>query len=183
MTDQSSASLLALPEGGAEVRLVVHLRWEDVAALGEEAGRLAVQLQRPVTLDEAAGRLLSARPGPPSPKERMASAPAALPVRSPVEQARQAIEQAGAAAPDPAASGAAAQAASSTARHASSAATAIGAPSGSPSGASAGLPAGSAGGSSTIGSSTTGSSAIGARWSGAAADSGTRATEALRRAE
>src|SRR5690606_20952715 len=38
------------------------LPWEDVARLGQEAGRLAAQMQRPVTLDEAVGhRLRSAR--------------------------------------------------------------------------------------------------------------------------
>lgn len=115
MNDPSSASLLALPEGGAELRLVVSLRWEDVAALGQEAGRLAAQLQRPVTLDEAASHRLRSRTGAvsaaataPAPaaaaaavKERTAGSatPAALGVRSPVEQARQAIEQAGAVPP------------------------------------------------------------------------------------
>ncbi|MGW3207764.1 hypothetical protein [Streptomyces sp. NPDC001135] len=53
----------ALPDGEAELSLVVRLPWEDVARLGQEAGRLASQMQRPVTLDEAVSyRLRSARP-------------------------------------------------------------------------------------------------------------------------
>ncbi|KOV69398.1 hypothetical protein [Streptomyces sp. MMG1121] len=53
----------ALPDGEAEVSLVVRLPWEDVARLGQEAGRLAAQTGRPVTLDEAVSRRLrSARP-------------------------------------------------------------------------------------------------------------------------
>lgn len=52
----------ALPDGEAELSLVVRLPWEDVARLGQEAGRLASQMQRPVTLDEAVSyRLRSAR--------------------------------------------------------------------------------------------------------------------------
>ncbi|MER6379117.1 hypothetical protein ACWDBD_24500 [Streptomyces sp. NPDC001118] len=53
----------ALPDGEAEISLVVRLPWEDVARLGQEAGRLAAQTQRPVTLDEAVSyRLRSTRP-------------------------------------------------------------------------------------------------------------------------
>ncbi|WP_236052340.1 MULTISPECIES: hypothetical protein [Streptomyces] len=53
----------ALPDGEAELSLVVRLPWEDVARLGQEAGRLASQMQRPVTLDEAVShRLRSIRP-------------------------------------------------------------------------------------------------------------------------
>ncbi len=56
-------AMQALPDGEAEVSLVVRLPWEDVARLGQEAGRLAAQLQRPVTLDEAVShRLRSTRP-------------------------------------------------------------------------------------------------------------------------
>jgi hypothetical protein len=52
----------ALPDGEAELSLVVRLPWEDVARLGQEAGRLAAQAQRPVTLDEAVShRLRSTR--------------------------------------------------------------------------------------------------------------------------
>ncbi|MFJ3720038.1 hypothetical protein [Streptomyces sp. NPDC090057] len=53
----------ALPDGEAELSLVIRLPWEDVARLGQEAGRLAAQMQRPVTLDEAVSyRLRSTRP-------------------------------------------------------------------------------------------------------------------------
>ncbi|MFJ5772767.1 hypothetical protein [Streptomyces sp. NPDC093094] len=52
----------ALPDGEAEVALVVRLPWEDVARLGQDAGRLAAQLQRPVTLDEAVSHRLRSRP-------------------------------------------------------------------------------------------------------------------------
>ncbi|GAA3116618.1 hypothetical protein [Streptomyces echinatus] len=53
----------ALPDGEAELSLVVRLPWEDLARLGQEAGRLASQMQRPVTLDEAVSyRLRSTRP-------------------------------------------------------------------------------------------------------------------------
>jgi hypothetical protein len=52
----------ALPDGEAEISLVVRLPWEDVARLGQEAGRLASQMKRPVTLDEAVShRLRSVR--------------------------------------------------------------------------------------------------------------------------
>ncbi|MFJ4851558.1 hypothetical protein [Streptomyces sp. NPDC088733] len=66
MNSQSNVSfqaLQALPDGEAELPLVVHLRWEDLAALGREASRLAVRLQRPVSLDEAAGHHLRTRFG------------------------------------------------------------------------------------------------------------------------
>nr|WP_250401085.1 hypothetical protein [Streptomyces cellostaticus] len=53
----------ALPDGEAELSLVIRIPWEDVARLGQEAGRLAAQMQRPVTLDEAVSyRLRSTRP-------------------------------------------------------------------------------------------------------------------------
>ncbi|MCC9154135.1 hypothetical protein LZP81_19555 [Streptomyces parvulus] len=96
----------ALPDGEAEVALVLRLPWEDVARLGQEAGRLAAQMQRPVTLDEAVShRLRSARPAatharpageqPPA-VSASAAAPAlvsSLPARPPAEQARQAIDR------------------------------------------------------------------------------------------
>ncbi|MFI8184522.1 hypothetical protein OG539_24510 [Actinacidiphila glaucinigra] len=66
MNSQSNVpfqGLQALPDGEAELPLVVHLRWEDLAALGREASRLAVRLQRPVSLDEAAGHHLRTRFG------------------------------------------------------------------------------------------------------------------------
>ncbi|MFS4096705.1 hypothetical protein [Streptomyces sp. AF1A] len=56
-------AMQALPDGEAELALVLRLPWEDVARLGQEAGRLASQMQRPVTLDEAVShRLRSTRP-------------------------------------------------------------------------------------------------------------------------
>lgn len=64
MTNAPQVSAMhALPDGEAEVSLVVRLPWEDVARLGQEAGRLAAQTGRPVTLDEAVShRLRSTRP-------------------------------------------------------------------------------------------------------------------------
>ncbi|MER6524118.1 hypothetical protein [Streptomyces sp. NPDC001508] len=62
VTPQTFPAMQALPDGEAEISLVVRLPWEDVARLGQEAGRLAAQMQRPVTLDEAVShRLRSAR--------------------------------------------------------------------------------------------------------------------------
>ncbi|MEU3143120.1 MULTISPECIES: hypothetical protein [unclassified Streptomyces] len=62
MNDRVNAAMQALPDGEAELTLVVRLSWEDIARLGQEAGRLASRMQRPVTLDEAVGhRLRSAR--------------------------------------------------------------------------------------------------------------------------
>ncbi|MGW1373258.1 hypothetical protein ACWD6P_03135 [Streptomyces sp. NPDC002446] len=102
MTDRGFPSIQALPDGEAELTLVVRLQWEDVAALGQEAARLAARVKRPVTLDEAAGQRLRIRPPAPQPKavapERAQPAVAGttvspLPARSPQEQARQAIEK------------------------------------------------------------------------------------------
>ncbi|MFI9045914.1 hypothetical protein [Streptomyces sp. NPDC053427] len=103
MSEPITPPLTALPDGEAELRVVLRLRWEDVAALGQEAGRLAVQMKRPVTLDEAASHRLRGRPSgapaQPMPQGRApqpAVAPASvssLPARSPGEQARQAIEK------------------------------------------------------------------------------------------
>ncbi|MGW8557535.1 hypothetical protein [Streptomyces tubercidicus] len=103
MTDPGIPQLQALPDGDAEVSLVVRLQWEDVAALGQDAARLAARFKRPVTLDEAAGHRLRIRPpaahAKAMPQER-AQQPAVasttvspLPARSPQEQARQAIEK------------------------------------------------------------------------------------------
>ncbi|MFD5655875.1 hypothetical protein [Streptomyces hirsutus] len=62
MNDRVTTAMQALPDGEAELTLVVRLSWEDVARLGQEAGRLASRMQRPVTLDEAVShRLRSAR--------------------------------------------------------------------------------------------------------------------------
>ncbi|WP_367320256.1 hypothetical protein [Streptomyces sp. HUAS ZL42] len=63
MNDRVTPAMHALPDGEAEISLVLRLPWEDVARLGQEAGRLASQMQRPVTLDEAVShRLRSTRP-------------------------------------------------------------------------------------------------------------------------
>ncbi|MFH8976525.1 hypothetical protein [Streptomyces sp. NPDC017890] len=103
----------ALPDGEAEVALVLRLPWEDVARLGQEAGRLAARMRRPVTLDEAVSHRLRtargaahARPAgeqPPAvngPAPVTAQAPvttpasvSSLPARPPAEQARQAIDR------------------------------------------------------------------------------------------
>jgi hypothetical protein len=92
----------ALPDGEAELTLVVRLPWEDVARLGQEAGRLASQMQRPVTLEEAVShRLRSARPaaaharpaGEQPPAVTSTASVSSLPSRPPAEQARQAIER------------------------------------------------------------------------------------------
>ncbi|MFI1419944.1 hypothetical protein ACH4VX_18505 [Streptomyces sp. NPDC020731] len=104
MNDRMPTAMHALPDGEAELTLVVRLPWEDVARLGQEAGRLASQMQRPVTLDEAVShRLRSARAAAHAkPAGESAPAPAAgaagasvasLPSRPPAEQARQAIER------------------------------------------------------------------------------------------
>ncbi|MEU0285854.1 hypothetical protein ACIHBQ_23860 [Streptomyces sp. NPDC052492] len=112
MNDRVTA-MQALPDGEAELTLVVRLPWEDVARLGQEAGRLATQMQRPVTLDEAVSRRLRsaraaaahAKPAgeqppavPPSSVPSAASVSSSasvssLPSRPPGEQARQAIER------------------------------------------------------------------------------------------
>ncbi|MFH8569453.1 hypothetical protein [Streptomyces sp. NPDC017993] len=107
--DSNQPQLRGLPDGEAEIRLVLRLQWEDVAALGQAAGRLAAQLQRPVTLDEAASHRLRTRPqaahaktaapqtsAPQEGRPLPAVAPSGgtpLTSRSPGEQARQAIEK------------------------------------------------------------------------------------------
>ncbi|MCP3819985.1 hypothetical protein NLX86_18350 [Streptomyces sp. A3M-1-3] len=100
MNDPVSLPLQALPDGEAELRLVLRLAWEDVAALGQEAGRLATQMQRPVTLDEAASHRLRtrsaahAKPAPERSQPLIApSTVSTLTARSPGEHARQAIEK------------------------------------------------------------------------------------------
>ncbi|MET7730630.1 hypothetical protein ABZT02_04625 [Streptomyces sp. NPDC005402] len=103
MNDRITPPMHALPDGEAELSLVVRLPWEDVARLGQEAGRLASQMQRPVTLDEAvSNRLRSARsaahakPAGEQPSAMPAGSSAsvsALPPRPPADQARQAIER------------------------------------------------------------------------------------------
>ncbi|MEU9126363.1 hypothetical protein AB0C96_42335 [Streptomyces sp. NPDC048506] len=102
MTDPGTPPLHALPDGDAELSLVVRLHWEDVAALGQEAGRLAARMKRPVSLDEAASHRLRIRTAAPPtrtvaqerPQPAVASTTVSpLPARSPQEQARQAIEK------------------------------------------------------------------------------------------
>ncbi|CAM5458392.1 MULTISPECIES: hypothetical protein [Streptomyces] len=105
MNDRVNPPIHALPDGEAEIAVVVRLPWEDVARLGQEAGRLASQMQRPVTLDEAVShRLRSARPAAahakPAGEQPAAAMPpsvsasvSSLPARPPAEQARQAIER------------------------------------------------------------------------------------------
>ena len=101
MNDRVPTAMHALPDGEAELTLVVRLPWEDVARLGQEAGRLASQMRRPVTLDEAVSHRLRsvrgaahAKPAVPAPDAGAAGAAvASLPSRPPAEQARQAIER------------------------------------------------------------------------------------------
>ncbi|MFE9833840.1 hypothetical protein ACFYP4_01640 [Streptomyces sp. NPDC005551] len=101
MNERVTPPMHALPDGEAEIALVLHLPWEDLAALGQEAGRLAARMQRPVTLDEAVShRLRSARPAAhakPAPAQTpsmpSAASVSSLPGRPPAEQARQAIER------------------------------------------------------------------------------------------
>ncbi|MET7384374.1 hypothetical protein [Streptomyces sp. NPDC005385] len=100
MNDRTTPPMQALPDGEAEIALVVHLPWEDVAALGQEAGRLAARMQRPVTLDEAVSHRLrstrSAAHAKPAQAPPAVTAPASvssLPARPPGEQARQAIDR------------------------------------------------------------------------------------------
>jgi len=91
----------ATPDGEAEISLVLKLPWEDVARLGQEAGRLASQMQRPVTLDEAVSHRLRtvrsaahAKPAGEQPAAVTSTASvSSLPPRPPAEQARQAIER------------------------------------------------------------------------------------------
>ncbi len=106
MNDRVAQPLIATPDGEAELAVVLRLSWEDVAALGQEAGRLAASMQRPVTLDEAASHRLRGRQAGSHARTVAAPAsamPAAAPAvggaqvsalsRTPGEQARQAIEK------------------------------------------------------------------------------------------
>ncbi|MGW3098182.1 hypothetical protein [Streptomyces sp. CdTB01] len=101
MNDRVTPAMQALPDGEAELSLVVRLPWEDVARLGQEAGRLASQMQRPVTLDEAVSHRLRtvrsaahAKPAGEQPSAVTSTASvSSLPPRPPAEQARQAIER------------------------------------------------------------------------------------------
>ncbi|MFE3326478.1 hypothetical protein [Streptomyces sp. NPDC059176] len=58
MTETDGPNIHGLPDGGAELSVVLRLRWDDVAALGREASRLAEQRGAPVSLDEAASHRL-----------------------------------------------------------------------------------------------------------------------------
>ncbi|MCX5051739.1 MULTISPECIES: hypothetical protein [unclassified Streptomyces] len=101
MNDRVTPAMQATPDGEAELSLVVRLPWEDVARLGQEAGRLASQMQRPVTLDEAVSHRLRsvrsaahAKPAGEQPAAVTSTASvSSLPPRPPAEQARQAIER------------------------------------------------------------------------------------------
>ncbi|MFH8801326.1 hypothetical protein ACH4F6_17275 [Streptomyces sp. NPDC017936] len=78
MNERVTAAMHATPDGEAELSLVVRLPWEDVARLGQEAGRLASQMKRPVTLDEAVSHRLRSRPAAAAhakPTETPAAAP------------------------------------------------------------------------------------------------------------
>ncbi|MEU8825497.1 hypothetical protein [Streptomyces sp. NPDC048636] len=101
--DRFTPPIQALPDGEAEVRLELHLPWEVVAALGQEAGRLAAQLGRPVSLDESVSHRLRNQFGGGAhakhaqersqPAATAGHTPPPLAARSPGEQARQAIEK------------------------------------------------------------------------------------------
>jgi hypothetical protein len=99
MNEHITVPLQALPDGEAELRLVVRLQWADVAALGQEAGRLATQMQRPVSLDEAVSHRLRtrtathAKPAQERSQQVAPSSVSSLTARAPAEQARQAIEK------------------------------------------------------------------------------------------
>ncbi|MEW2162070.1 hypothetical protein AB0912_03595 [Streptomyces sp. NPDC007084] len=100
MNDGVTPAMQALPDGEARIALVVHLPWEDVAALGQEAGRLAARMQRPVTLDEAVSHRLRstrsaahAKPAQAPPSVTAPASVSSLPPRAPGEQARQALDR------------------------------------------------------------------------------------------
>jgi hypothetical protein len=80
MTQRSEPMMQGLPGGGAELSVVLTLGWDDVAALGREASRLAEQRGGPVTLDEAASHRLrtwSSVANGPDERHRTVSAPPA----------------------------------------------------------------------------------------------------------
>ncbi|MDG5803935.1 hypothetical protein ACFZC6_05050 [Streptomyces ossamyceticus] len=104
MNDRVTPSMHATPDGEAELSLVVKLTWEDVAALGQEAGRLSARMQRPVTLDEAVSHRLRsvrataahAKPAtPPTAPAAVTSSASvsSLPSRPGADQAMQAIDR------------------------------------------------------------------------------------------
>ncbi|WP_149182776.1 hypothetical protein [Streptomyces sp. TRM49041] len=89
MTDREEPMVRGLPDGGAELAVVLTLRWDDVAALGREASRLAEQRGAPVTLDEAASHRLrtwsSVANGPEARGRTTHSAPAVAPMGAPAQ--------------------------------------------------------------------------------------------------
>ncbi|GAA1425057.1 hypothetical protein GCM10009601_31140 [Streptomyces thermospinosisporus] len=97
MDERVTPAVQATPDGEAELRLVVRLPWEDVARLGQEAGRLAAQTHRAVTLDEAVShRLRSIRTTAAHAKPAGEQPPAAVPSSGSVSSlpgARQAIDR------------------------------------------------------------------------------------------
>ncbi|MEU0669461.1 hypothetical protein ABZ508_18195 [Streptomyces lavendulocolor] len=58
MNEREERTVRGLPDGGAEVAVTLRLRWDDIAALGREASRLAEQRGAPVSLDDAASHRL-----------------------------------------------------------------------------------------------------------------------------
>ncbi|MFF8831027.1 hypothetical protein [Streptomyces sp. NPDC015131] len=58
MNEREEPTMRGLPDGGAEVSVVLRLRWDDIAALGREASRLAEQRGAPVSLDDAVSHRL-----------------------------------------------------------------------------------------------------------------------------
>lgn len=98
MSESGQPSLNALPDGEAELAVVLRLTWEDVAAIGQEASRLAARAQRAVTMDEAVSHRLRSRPPTASHAKPTQASAAALPAlapngHAPGEQARQAIDK------------------------------------------------------------------------------------------
>ncbi|MGY0489323.1 hypothetical protein [Streptomyces sp. WG-D5] len=96
MSESGPSPLHALPDGEAELAVVLRLTWEDVATLGQEASRLAARAQRTVTLDEAVSHRLRSRPPASHAKPPQAVVAAPVPAsngRSTGEQARQALEK------------------------------------------------------------------------------------------
>ncbi|MFF8289550.1 hypothetical protein ACF068_10035 [Streptomyces sp. NPDC016309] len=80
MSERDEATMRGLPDGSAEVSVVLRLRWDDIAALGREAGRLAEQRGAPVSLDDAVShRLRTWSSVAHAPEERSKAAPAAAP--------------------------------------------------------------------------------------------------------
>ncbi|WP_251070213.1 hypothetical protein [Streptomyces sp. ISL-96] len=89
MADRMESMMQGLPGGGAELSVVLTLRWDDVAALGREASRLAEQRGAPVTLDEAAShRLRTWSSVANAPDERKSQVPASAPATAAIAGAQ-----------------------------------------------------------------------------------------------